>query len=212
MCFDGSHLRFRFSNLTGTESVHIEYACAARQTTDYQPVLITFDGKTSFDIPAGEELQSDSIEISVIAGETMDVSFYLSDYTQMNAGTLITGPLSKGKFAYGDFARQKDLPLNLSRSTNWVYFLNTIDVLTEETNHALICYGDSITAQSWPDYLALRAWDLRLRKRGKRCGAGGYESVRHRPGDTAAGDKALSKRVGIGRHRALGLRTQIPLE
>ena len=77
----------------------------------------------------------------------------------MNAGTLITGPLSKGKYAYGDYARQKELPLNQTRSTNWFYFLNTIDVLTEEKNHALICYGDSITAQSWPDYLALRAYE-----------------------------------------------------
>ena len=37
--------------------------------------------------------------------------------------------------------------------------MNTIDIFTEEKNHALICYGDSITAQSWPDYLAIRAWD-----------------------------------------------------
>jgi lysophospholipase L1-like esterase len=37
--------------------------------------------------------------------------------------------------------------------------LNTIDVFTEEKNHALVCYGDSITAQSWPDYLAQKAWD-----------------------------------------------------
>ena len=159
MCFDGNRLRFRFSNLTGTESVHIEYACVARQIADYQPLAITFDGKECFSIPAGEEVTSDEVEISVQAGETLDVSFYLSDFTQMNAGTLITGPLSKGKFAYGDYARQKELPIALTRSTNWFYFLNTIDVLTEEKNHALICYGDSITAQSWPDYLSLRAWE-----------------------------------------------------
>ena len=159
MCFDGNRLRFRFSNLTGTESVHIEYACVARQIADYQPLSITFGGKECFSIPAGEEVTSDEVEISVQAGETVDVSFYLSDFTQMNAGTLITGPLSKGKFAYGDFARQKELPIDLTRSTNWFYFLNTIEVLTEEKNRALICYGDSITAQSWPDYLSLRAWE-----------------------------------------------------
>lgn len=159
MCFDGNRLRFRFSNLTGTESVHVEYACVARQIADYQPLAITFGGKGCFSIPAGEEVTSDEVEISVQAGETLDVSFYLSDFTQMNAGTLITGPLSKGKFAYGDYARQKELPIALTRSTNWFYFLNTIDVLTEEKNHALICFGDSITAQSWPDYLSLRAWE-----------------------------------------------------
>ena len=82
---------------------------------------------------------------------------YFADFTQMNAGTLITGPLSKGQYSYGDYASAETLPLDLTRHTQWFYFLNTIDVHTEEKNHALICYGDSITAQSWPDWLAIRA-------------------------------------------------------
>ena len=53
-------------------------------------------------------------------------------------------------------ASTKELPPDLTRNTNWFYFLNTIDIFTEEKNRALICYGDSITAQSWPDYLAIR--------------------------------------------------------
>lgn len=158
ICFDGNKLRFRFSNLTGTEPVTITRAFVAHQSSDYQAVSITFGGNTSLTMAPGEESTSDEIDFEVTAGETVDVSMYLEDCTQMNAGTLITGPLSKGKFAYGDFADQANLPLDLSRSTNWFYFLNTIDVLTEEKNHALVCYGDSITAQSWPDYLALRAW------------------------------------------------------
>ena len=52
------------------------------------------------------------------------------------------------------------LPMDLTRNTHWYYFLNTIDVLTEERNHCLVCYGDSITAQSWPDDLQQRVWDL----------------------------------------------------
>lgn len=84
---------------------------------------------------------------------------YFADYTQMNAGTLITGPLSKGQYSYGNFATERTLPLDYTRNTNWFWFLNTIDILTEEKNHALVCYGDSITAQSWPDYLALRTWE-----------------------------------------------------
>ena len=158
MCFDGNKLRFRFSNLTGTEPVTITRAFVAHQTAEYQAVPITFGGKDALTMTPGEEATSDEIDFEVTAGETVDVSMYLADCTQMNAGTLITGPLSKGKFAYGDFADQAILPLDLSRSTNWFYFLNTIDILTEEKNHALVCYGDSITAQSWPDYLALRAW------------------------------------------------------
>ena len=159
MCFSGSKLRFRFSNLTGTEDVNLTQAFVALQQENYQPVAITFKGQESTVIPAGKEITSDEIPFAVTAGDKVDVSLYLGGYTQMNAGTLITGPLSKGQYSYGNFATEQTLPLDYTRNTNWFWFLNTIDILTEEKNHALVCYGDSITAQSWPDYLALRTWN-----------------------------------------------------
>lgn len=152
MCFNGSKLRFRFSNLTGTEPVTLTKAYV-------DGTSITFDSLQQVVIQPGEEMNSDEIPFGVTAGQTIQVSMYFADYTQMNAGTLITGPLSKGRYSYGDFAMAEDLPMDLTRNTNWFYFLNTIDVLTEEKNHALVCYGDSITAQSWPDYLSLRTWE-----------------------------------------------------
>ena len=160
MCFSGSKLRFRFSNLTGTENVTLTKVSAARiGNGEWTPLRVLFKGKESVSIAAGTEVQSDDLEMEITAGETIVLSIYLGEYTQMNAGTLITGPLSKGKYSYGDFVDREDLPMNLSRNTNWFYFLNTIDILTEDKNRALICYGDSITAQSWPDYLSLRCWD-----------------------------------------------------
>ncbi|MDD5950380.1 MAG: GDSL-type esterase/lipase family protein [Bacteroidales bacterium] len=160
MCFSGSKLRFRFSNFTGTESVTLTKVSAARiGNGEWAPLRVLFKGKESVSIAAGTEVQSDDLEMEITAGETIVLSIYLGEYTQMNAGTLITGPLSKGKYSYGDFVDREDLPMNLSRNTNWFYFLNTIDILTEDKNRALICYGDSITAQSWPDYLSLRCWD-----------------------------------------------------
>ncbi len=152
-------MRFRFSNLTGTENITITKACVTKTAGEYTPVFITFDGISSATIAPGKEVNSDEISIDIIAGESVEVSMYFADYTQMNAGTLITGPLSKGQYAYGDFAEEKNLPADLTRNTNWFYFLNTIDIFTEEKNHALVCYGDSITAQSWPDYLAIRTWE-----------------------------------------------------
>ena len=122
MCFTGSMLRFRFSNLTGTEPVTLN-----KVFVGHTP--ITFGGETSITLMPGKE-----------------------------SGTFITGPLSKGYYAYGDYAEADELPLDLSRSTNWFYFLNTIDVLTSAENHAVVCYGDSITAQSWPDYMAQLAF------------------------------------------------------
>ena len=151
MCFSGSMLRFRFSNLTGTEPVTL-----TKVFVDCTP--ITFGGEKSVVLMPGKETESDAIAHLVNCGDVVNVSIYLADYTQMNSGTLITGPLSKGSFAYGDYAEADELPLDLSRRTNWFYFLNTIDVLTSPENHAIVCYGDSITAQSWPDYMAQMAF------------------------------------------------------
>lgn len=160
ICFNGNKIRLRFSNLTGTENVTLTRVFVAiKDKEKYKPVNVLFGGKESVTIAPGKETESDDIDINITAGDTVDVSIYLGDYTQMNAGTLITGPLSKGQYSYGDFSTTKTLPLDLTRNTNWFYFLNTIDILTEEKNHALVCYGDSITAQSWPDYLAIRAWN-----------------------------------------------------
>ncbi|MGM9759963.1 MAG: SGNH/GDSL hydrolase family protein [Parabacteroides sp.] len=160
MCFNGNRLRFRFSNLTGTEPVTISKAFVAhQQRAEAVPLPITYRGETQLLLEPGRELESDAVSMEIVAGEEITVSLYLGNYTQMNAGTLITGPLSTGRYAYGDFADQPELPLDLTRRTNWFYFLNTIDIFTEEKNHALICYGDSITAQSWPDYLSLRTWE-----------------------------------------------------
>lgn len=160
ICFNGNKIRLRFSNLTGTENVTLTRVLVAiKDKEKYEPVNVLFGGKESVTIAPGKETESDDIDINITAGDTVDVSIYLGDYTQMNAGTLITGPLSKGQYSYGDFSTTKTLPLDLTRNTNWFYFLNTIDILTEEKNHTLVCYGDSITAQSWPDYLAIRAWN-----------------------------------------------------
>lgn len=156
--FNGNKLRFRFSNLTGTEPITISKAYVALKDDFNRSITaITFNGKTDTEIMPGKEMESDEIPFHVKAYQTVEVSMYLEGFTQMNAGTLITGPLSKGQYSYGDYAAAETLPLNLTRNTNWFYFLNTIDIHTEEKNHALICYGDSITAQSWPDWLAIRA-------------------------------------------------------
>lgn len=157
--FDGDKLRFRFSNLTGTEPIKISKAFVAIKN-DFKNSLtpITFNnGEKQTEIGCGTEAESDAIEFCISAYDTVAVSIYLEDYTQMNAGTLITGPMSKGQYCYGDFAESEELPIELTRHTQWFYFLNTIDIHTNKKNHALICYGDSITAQSWPDFLAIRA-------------------------------------------------------
>lgn len=157
MCFSGDRIRCRFSNLTGTEDVTIAKVMIGRKRNSFESLPLTFDGNQSLCIKPGTERESDELPIDIKADETIFVSLYLQGFTQMNAGTLITGPLSKGQYSYGEYTEEEILPIDKTRNTNWFYFLNTVDIHTEERNHALICYGDSITAQSWPDYLTLRA-------------------------------------------------------
>lgn len=156
MVFDGCALRLHFSNLTGREPVTLSKVYI-EQTT------VTFDGEKSVLIEPGKEVTSDEIAYEVKAGTDVNVSIYLGEITQMNAGVLITGPLSRGQYAYGDHALEEELPADDTRNTNWFYFLNTVDVLTKAENYAFICYGDSITAQSWPDDLAIRLWNEGIR-------------------------------------------------
>ena len=119
-------------------------------------MAVTFDGKDHVTIPAGEAVKSDEIAFEVAKGSDISVSFYLENFTQMRSAVLITGPLSRGFYAVGNYAASMQLPLDLSRNTNWVYFLSDVEVYTQDCNKALICYGDSITSQAWPDYLTLR--------------------------------------------------------
>ena len=160
MVFSGDSLRARFSNLTGSEAVTLTKVVIGRRGANgRENVGLTFGGRESVRIEPGTEVTSDAARVEITSGEEIDVSIYLGGYTQMNAGTLVTGPLSTGQYAYGDYAEAEDFPADLSRKTNWFYFLNTIEIRTERKNRALICYGDSITAQSWPDYLSIRAWE-----------------------------------------------------
>lgn len=155
MVFSGDCLRLRFSNLTGTEPVTLSKVIVAIEGHD-EKLPLTFNNQKEAVIEPGREITSDNLPINITAGDTLNVSIYLAQFTQMNAGTLITGPLSHAQYAYGDYAEADTLPADLSRKTNWFYFLNTAEIRTLSSNRALICYGDSITAQSWPDHLTLR--------------------------------------------------------
>ena len=172
--FAGDALRFTLDNYCGTEPVTITRATIALAAFDLTetnslscPLIpstlttITFDGADTVTLGARERITSDAITFPVPAGATLCVSLYFSDFTSMQSAVLITGPLSKGYFSFGNQTNTGILPMDTTKSTNWFYFLSNVSIRTSGENHALICYGDSITAQAWPDDLTLR-----LRKEG----------------------------------------------
>ena len=164
--FDGDKLKITLDNFCGTEQVIISRVFVARTIenggraiVEDSCVPVTFEGKTSVAIPAGEVAVSDEISFEVKRGNDISVSFYLEDFTNMRSAVLITGPLSKGFYSVGDYTQSGELPLDYTRNTNWFYFLSNVEIYTSDKNRAMICYGDSITSQAWPDYLALRIFD-----------------------------------------------------
>ena len=151
--FEGSAIRLTFDNYCGTESITIDKTTVFIGGIFY---TVTFAGQPSVTIPAGARALSDELACHVAAQSSFDVSFYLKDFTQMRSVVFTCGPLSRGSYALGDHTESDEFPMEISRDTHYFYFLSNVSVLTDSKNHTLVCYGDSITAQDWPDYLTLR--------------------------------------------------------
>lgn len=151
--FDGSRMRITFDNYCGTEPVSITKA-VVRLGEKVYPLSFN-NGAECAAIACGEDIISDELEVQVKTGDTAIVSFYLGDYTLMRSSVVALGPLSSGQFAVGDHTMDDKLPIDVSRNTDVFFFLSNVSIYTEENKKALVCYGDSITAQDWPDYLSL---------------------------------------------------------
>ena len=151
--FSGHAIRLTFDNYCGTEPITLTKTTVFHGGEFYP---VTFSGQRAVTIGAGDTTVSDPLELTIAAGEMVQVSFYLGDFTLMRSVVYTCGPLSQGLYANGDETETAHIPLETSRPTHLNYFLSNVSVLTEPENRTIVCYGDSITAQDWPDYLALR--------------------------------------------------------
>lgn len=153
--FSGEAVRLTFDNYCGTESVTLSKITVFYGGVFY-PVLV--NGGRQAVIPAGETVVTDPLQVKLNEGELIQVSFYLGDFTLMRSVVYACGPLSEGLYANGDQTENSNIDIITSRRTQLFYFLSNVSVLTEGDNRAVVCYGDSITAQDWPDYLAMRCF------------------------------------------------------
>ena len=163
--FDGNKIRITLDNYCVDEDIKIDlvsvgigYSLSDEIKSDIS--YLTFSGKKEVTIKAHEYIISDELNINLKSDEYLIVSIYIKDFVNLTGGVDIIGPLSKGYFAYGNQINYKKLDINTSKSTSWVYLLSNVDIYTDDINRAIICYGDSITSQDWPDYMLL---DLRER-------------------------------------------------
>ena len=148
MPFSGTALRLTFDNYCGTEPITLTRVTAFHGG-EFYPVF--FGGERSVTIGAGEKALSDPLELTVTAGELVQVSFYLGDFTLMRSVVFTCGPLSQGLYANGDETETAHISMETSRPTHLNYFLSNVSVLTDSENRTIVSYGDSITAQHWPD-------------------------------------------------------------
>lgn len=160
MPMDGKQIRFTFDNFTGLETICIDKITVAKTVNTSEIDLSTlrtlsFNEQEYCLLEAGEQKTSDPIDFEINEGELVTVSFYLKDYTSMRCGIQIFGPTSKSYYALGDHTTSTNLPSADTREINWMYFLSRVDVLTDESNKAVICYGDSISSLAWPEYFQL---------------------------------------------------------
>ena len=154
--FGGKGVRLTFDNYCGTEPVTLN-----KVTVFYGGKFhnVFFRGCREMPIGAGERIVTDPLEMDINEGEVLQVSFYLKDFTLMRSVVFACGPLSEGLYANGDETETAHIGIESSRTTHLFYFLSNVSVLTEAENRAIVCYGDSITAQNWPDELALRCFN-----------------------------------------------------
>ena len=153
--FSGRAIRLTFDNYCGTEPITLN-----KTTVFYGGSFhaVTFGGSREVTVGAGEKTVSDPLDIRLNEGEIVQVSFYLKDFTLMRSVVYACGPLSEGLYANGDETENAKIDILTSRKTHLFYFLSNVSVLTDREKRAIVCYGDSITAQDWPDHLALRCF------------------------------------------------------
>lgn len=151
--FSGDKIKLTFDNYCGTEPITLSRVTVLFENQFYP---VSFSGNKSVTIPGRARIVSDEIFLNITKDSGFSVSIYLGEFTQMRSSVYASGPLSQGLYALGDQTKNPEISIDTSRKTNIFYFLSNVSLYTDLTNRALVCYGDSITAQDWPDYLSLR--------------------------------------------------------
>lgn len=168
----GQHLRVRFSNAYGTNSVAINSAHVAlsagagsagngdiNSATDK---ALTFHGAPAVNIPPGEVILSDPLDYSLPALTNLAVTIY---FGQISATTVNGHPGSRTTsfIQAGNVVSAPSMPTTAS-TQHW-YIITGVDVLADNSSKAVVTLGDSITDgrgsttdgnDRWPDDLAAR--------------------------------------------------------
>jgi lysophospholipase L1-like esterase len=163
----GSEVRVRVTNAFGTQPLRVGHASVAVQADGANAVAGTvrelrFHGRGSVTVPAGRELFSDPVRLSVAALSTLLVSVYVPGPT----GPLTNHPFTaQGNFLAGGDAVTSPTDAGYGGTPCWM-MADGVDVVPNRpVIGSVVALGDSITDTSattgnanhrWPDFLARR--------------------------------------------------------
>lgn len=153
----GEKLRLTFSNHVSKDEAVIDKISVAPMvdgiTLTDKAVAVTFGGDAKCKMAAGETVTSDEVDFVATAGDDLAVTLYIGGYVNMAPACSTSGPYTKNQFCRGDSLDKAEFdPVN-SNGMGYCYFLTEVDLLADESCRSIIAYGDSITAQSWPEWL-----------------------------------------------------------
>ena len=162
----GKKLRLRFSNAFGTNpvtmsSVHLALWAGGSTIKTNSDQALTFQGKPSVAIPAGESVLSDAFYFDLAPLSDLAVTIHFGGTSGDVTGH--PGSRSTSYLQAGDSVLAADLPA-AARTQHW-YIFTGIDVEAENSSAAIVTLGDSITDgrssgtdknDRWPDDLARR--------------------------------------------------------
>ncbi len=159
--YDAEKIRLTLSSYYVDENVKIDKVTLGKGVAGTPSQIagsarrVTFGGENEVVLGKARDYLSDPVEIDVKAGDTLCVNIYMKGFTNLSAGTSTSGPRSLHFFISGDFCEAAELPFEELRDEGSYRFLVGMDALTDEENGAIVAFGDSITAQSWPEELAM---------------------------------------------------------
>jgi lysophospholipase L1-like esterase len=154
----GNKMRFRFSNVFGAQPVTFSTVTVALQEysgnlVDGTLTPVTFNGKKSVTIPAGQEIFSDAIGLSWVQGAD-DPSVQGRNLAVSYAVEGDSGPMTYHSSAFvtsyitapgsGDHTGDLDVFAFEFTTTSW-FFLDAVDVMAPSDTTVVCAFGDSIT-------------------------------------------------------------------
>ncbi|HEY3504408.1 MAG TPA: SGNH/GDSL hydrolase family protein [Actinocatenispora sp.] len=163
----GSDVRVRLTNTFGSGPVDIGGASVGvvldgAQLAPGTSRSVTFDGQDSVTIPAGKEVLSDPMRMTVPRLTKLAVDLYLPSPT--GPATYHSLAWETNYVASGDHAGDAASTAYTTKTSSW-YLVDGVDVRNPATPNTVVAFGDSITdvghsevdsEARWPNYLSRR--------------------------------------------------------